>query len=156
MGRFDAIGIEFPCIDFLAHIGRLPKSNEGTQIQETSWQGGGKVSTGLVATARLGAKCAFIGHVGSDMYGIFCKKDFEKHGIDTTRLIVDDGKVTSFSIVLSDDETHGRSILYRPGNVDSIRLEDTDFKMIEQSKYIHLTGSGGFFTKLQSLQNLMG
>ena len=44
-----------------------------------SWQGGGKVASGMVAAARLGLCCGIMGNVGDDKYGTFCLRDFQDH-----------------------------------------------------------------------------
>lgn len=80
--EFEIAGYDMPCVDLAVNVDVFPKPNEGTGINAMSWQGGGKVATGMVAAARLGAKCAMIGAVGSDDYGEFCLRDFERHGID--------------------------------------------------------------------------
>ena len=80
--KFDVIGIGHPCVDYLAHIDSLPASNESRSVLNGSWQCGGKIPTGLAAAARCGLSCALIGAMGDDLFGQYCYKDFEDHGID--------------------------------------------------------------------------
>ncbi len=63
---FDIVGVDYPCVDLNVNVDKLPQPNEGTRINDLSWQGGGKVSSGLVAAARLGARCSIFGAVGDD------------------------------------------------------------------------------------------
>lgn len=134
----DVVGIERPCMDCLLHVRELPKPNEGSEILETSWQGGGKVATALVALGRLGARCAMIGEVGNDSYGKFCIKDFEDHNVDTSHLyVVEDGQ-TPLSFVLSDDETKGRSIMGKHIPMTERDLTEEDIELICQAKILHL------------------
>ncbi len=116
--EFEIAGYDMPCVDLAVNVDVFPKPNGGTGINAMSWQGGGKVATGMVAAARLGAKCAMIGAVGSDDYGEFCLRDFERHGIDISGMKTRQGETTSLSIVLSDRETQGRSIVYRSGTAN--------------------------------------
>ena len=58
---FDIVGIDYPCVDLNVNVDELPGSNGVTLINNLSWQGGGKVASGLTAAARLGAKCAILG-----------------------------------------------------------------------------------------------
>ena len=60
--KFDVVGIDSPCMDLAVNVQHFPKANGGEQIKELSWQGGGKVASGMVAAARLGAKCAIMGN----------------------------------------------------------------------------------------------
>ena len=61
--EFEIAGYDMPCVDLAVNVDVFPKPNGGTGINAMSWQGGGKVATGMVAAARLGAKCAMIGAV---------------------------------------------------------------------------------------------
>ena len=92
-----------PCVDLAVNVDVFPKPNGGKGVRDLSWQGGGKVATGMVAAARLGAKCAMLGAVGDDDYGKFVLRDFERHGIDVHGMQVRPGQTTSLSIVLSSD-----------------------------------------------------
>ena len=56
--KFEVVGIDCPCVDLAVNVDVYPDSNGAEQIQNISWQGGGKVATGIVAAARLGAKGA--------------------------------------------------------------------------------------------------
>ena len=133
---FDILGIDLmPCVDLNVNVDSLPKPNEGSKMNKMTWQGGGKVSTGMVAAARLGAKCALAGTVGDDIFGRFCVKDFERHGIDISNLHIHKGK-TSVSVVMSDLETRGRSIMNMPTTVPRIRFEEIDPSIIQSAKYL--------------------
>lgn len=134
----DVVGIGMPCVDLLARIDEIPKENMGTKMHDYSWQGGGKVPTAIVALARLGAQCGIIGVVGECNYGRFCLNDFREHGIDTTKMIIDEDGETSFAIILADNATHGRSIIYHSGNNRSLRLDDLDKRYIQSARYLHL------------------
>lgn len=136
---FDVVGIDTPCMDMLVHLKKLPKPNESGPVLGNSWQGGGKVATGVVASARLGASVAILGAVGDDVYGDFCIADFVRHGIDVSGMKKKADYKTALSIVLSDEETRGRNILYNPrGKRIKIEMEDIDFDMIKQAKILHL------------------
>lgn len=134
----DVVGIETPCVDLLANIPKIPEANRGTRLQNYSWQGGGKVSSAMVAAARLGARCGMIGVVDGGTYGKFCLDDFKDHGIDVSRMIIDEDGETPFSIVLADDETHGRSIIYYPGTNRPLEISDLDKDYIQSASYLHL------------------
>jgi sugar/nucleoside kinase (ribokinase family) len=134
----DVIGIGTPCFDILARISKLPKENQGATIQEYSFQGGGKVPTAIITLARLGARCGMVGTVGGCSYGEFCLNDFKRHGIDTSKIMIDQTGETPFSIVLADEQTHGRSIMYHEGTARSIEMNDLDKKYIQSARYLHL------------------
>lgn len=120
--KFDVVGIESPCVDLAVSVECFPSPNSGSRVLGNSWQGGGKVATGMVAAARLGAYGAIIGDVGDDAYGRFCMDDFLRHGIDTRHLLKRRGETTPFSVVISDKKTMGRSVLYYTGQKPSHQM----------------------------------
>ena len=144
--RFDVIGIESPCLDFPLNMNSLPKSNGGARLNNYSWQGGGKVSTGMIAAARLGAKCCQIGAVGDDIFGMACYKDFVRHGVDVSHMYIREGKTTPLSVVMSDLETMGRSIVFAAGNCGRVSDDEIPEDLLRDSKY--------YFTAFLSDQSL--
>lgn len=136
--KFDVVGMDCPCVDLAVNVDKFPEPNGSKKVQNCSWQGGGKVSSGLVAAARLGAKCAIIGNIGTDIYGSFCQADFTRHGIDITYLLKRKEKTTHFDIVLSNKETMGRSIMYYPGTSEPLTVEELPFEYLENTKYFFI------------------
>ena len=84
MKKYDVVGIGANVCDTLITLPYYPK--EDTKLRATSVRtcGGGPCGTGLVASAKLGAKCAFIGALANDEAGKFLLKDMERFGIDTS------------------------------------------------------------------------
>lgn len=133
---FDVVGIGDPCVDINVNVAQFPKPNQGARIQLMTRQGGGKVATGIAAAARLGASCAVLCAVGDDENGRFCKADFERHGVNTDRMLLRSGETTSLAIVLSDYASGGRSIMYRPGSTAFLQPEELDQAWIRQAKFL--------------------
>ena len=134
---YDVIGIDMPCVDFAINLNELPKSNGSQHFHELSFQGGNKVSTGMVAAARLGANCLMLGAVGDDLFGRFCCEDFERHGI-TCKVKLRADESTALSFVLSDQETRGRSVLYHPGSCRRVTIPELPIEDLKQTKYFYL------------------
>ena len=67
----DIIGVFNPVLDLNLHLKEYPKVEQNLVMLEYGYQGGGPVSTGLCAAARLGANVGYIGNVGDDPYGRF-------------------------------------------------------------------------------------
>lgn len=144
MKEYEIAGYDMPCVDLAVNVDVFPKPNGGAGINALSWQGGGKVASGMTAASRLGAKCAIMGAVGSDDYGRFCYKDFQRHGVDASGLICREGESTSLSIVISDRETQGRSIVYRRGSAQPPKPEELNEKILRDCQWFfisHITGT---------------
>ena len=140
---YDIVGIDMPCLDLNVSVDTFPKANEGRRVLMNTWQGGGKVATGIVASARLGAECTIIGAVGGDLYGCFCAQDLVRHGVNTDALYIGSEDTTALSVVVSDRETGGRSILYHPGSIQMPALTDASRAMIRSAKCLFLAAAGG-------------
>lgn len=139
MKKYDIAGYDMPCVDLLVNVDVFPKPNGGTGVNALSWQGGGKVASGLTAAARLGARCAILGSVGSDDYGRFVEKDFQRHGVDTAGLYTREGETTSLSIVISDRETQGRSIVYRHGSAAPLEPGELDQAVLADCRWFFIS-----------------
>ncbi|MCL2092675.1 MAG: carbohydrate kinase family protein [Treponema sp.] len=140
--KYDIVGIADCCVDCAVSVDDLPTHNRGSRAHVMTFQGGGNVATGLVASARLGGeekkgKIAAQGYVGSDDYGLFCKRDFEYHGIDSTYLQQLEGATTSVAIVLSDKATQGRSIMMNGGNIRDFGRMPPVQELLENCKWIY-------------------
>ena len=138
MNNLDVFGLDMPCVDLNINVDEMPQPDHGVVVKELSWQGGGKVSSGIVAAARLGASCAIGGALGDDLYGRFCYEDFIRHGIDVGNLLVRKGASTHLSVVLSDKKPGKRSILFRPGDAPGLTQEEVDWEKVRRAEYLFL------------------
>jgi sulfofructose kinase len=134
----EVVGIDNPLIDCLLSLQRMPSSNEYVRLDEYSWQGGGKVSTAFAALGRLGVKTGIIGVIGDDPFGRFCIKDFHRHMVDTSRLVIDKEGKTSISFVVVEKEKKSRSFMIKPGSKRVLTVDDLDEEYITSAKILHL------------------
>jgi sugar/nucleoside kinase (ribokinase family) len=138
----DVIGIENPVMDFNILVDKIPATNSITALRDYSWQGGGNISSAIVAAARLGARCGVVGIVGDDEFGQFCIDDFKRHNIDTSHIIKDGESKTTFAICLAEIDTMGRSFIGRRGTNRQLSSTELDKDYISTTKYIHLGQMG--------------
>lgn len=80
-----------------------------------------------------------IAMVGGDSFGAFCIKDFQRHHVDVSRIVVDKSCTTPFCLCISEDQTHGRNIIYRPGTCRELTMDDLDKNYITSARYLHLS-----------------
>jgi sugar/nucleoside kinase (ribokinase family) len=139
--RIEAVGIGGPVADLLINVDRLPLRDRGARLLEISYQFGGKVPTAMAALGRLGVRCGMVGAVGGDGAGRACIADFERHNVDTSRMIVDEGRPTRLSVVIS-DRTGARDILKQETAVRPVRVEELDKAYIVQAGALHLSNAG--------------
>jgi len=150
----DVIGIDSPCMDLLVNLQSMPASNCSARFLEASWQGGGKVATALIALARLGVRCGMIANVGGDLYGDAVEWDFKRHNVDVSRLTRAAGAHTSLSLVISERETKGRSIIWQGGGAPLV--SELDAAYLRQAKYLHVPGAHGVFAQAMDIVRKAG
>lgn len=136
--RIAVVGIDYPCMDYIVEVERLPGTNDEVDIDNESWQGGGMVPTALVALGRLGVRSGLIGVVGTDIYGTYCVEDLKRHNVDVSRIVTDEGQTTDFCISVAERSTKGRSFITRWGSVRRLVESDLDEEYIAGAKYLHL------------------
>ena len=92
MKEVDIIGLGEAVIDWVAEIPHFPRPDEKVDALTENYFPGGVTANFLVAIARLGGKCGFIGAVGDDSYGDYLIEDFKHENIDTTFTLKKKGK----------------------------------------------------------------
>lgn len=134
----DVFGLAYPCVDFLIQLREFPDRDGSSPIDNYSLQGGGKVATALVTLASLGKEVSVIGKTGDDSLGRFIRDDFIRHDVDIDYFHMVSGISSPFSVVLSDLQTHSRSILWEKG--EQVSLEDIipEFQKLKQARYLHM------------------
>jgi len=138
MNRVDIFGLEMPCMDLNVNLEEMPEPNGGCAVEQISWQGGGKVASGMVAAARLGASCVIAGALGDDVYGRFCYQDFARHGIHVENMKLQKDATTSFSVVVSDKKTNTRRILFRSGEAKRLSPDEVDWRLLKEASYLFI------------------
>ena len=137
----DVVGLGYCSLDYLGIVPGRPEFDVDTvTLSDFARSGGGPVSTALVALARLGARTGYIGVLGKDEGGAFLRREFEREGVDLSRLRVQAGARTQICIVLVEAGTGRRSILcYRAKG--ELVLDETDRTYISSARYLHLDGN---------------
>jgi ribokinase len=100
-------------LDLVAVTPVLPTAGEtvlGTEFMQVA---GGKGANQAIAAARAGARCAFLGAIGSDSFGVTLKARIDAAGVDTSLLRVVYG--TSGVAVIMVDATGENVITVIPG-----------------------------------------
>jgi len=135
---YDVVGICAPCMDLNLNFANFPTQGLGEGIKQLSWQGGNKVSSGMVACARLGAKCAILGSAGDDIFGHFIVGDFKQHGIDTSAMKIKTGENSSLAVVLSEAAEGSRTFLFREGSGARYNHDNINADMLCGAKYFYI------------------
>ena len=95
-------------VDLVARADRLPAPGETITGAVFSRHHGGKGGNQAVAAARLGARTAFVGAVGSDEFGTDARRALADEGIDVAGLMTSDAP-TGVALILVD--AHGENLI---------------------------------------------
>jgi sulfofructose kinase len=113
--KIDVLGLGAVAVDDLIYVDAYPPPDSKARVLRLERHCGGLAGTALVAAARLGARCAYAGLMGSDELSTFALARLEREGVDVSAVERrrSAGPVHSHIIV---DQQHGtRNIFsYRP------------------------------------------
>ena len=140
MRKNDIVGIGANVFDTLIRLDTFPAIDTKMKAQSFTEAGGGPCGTGLVAAAKLGAKCAYIGF-SSDGAGAFLRGDFEKYDVDTSYMkVIADTSAFSSCIWLADDSA-SRTIVFHRGTVPPTEIGEKEAAAIKEAKILMVDGN---------------
>lgn len=102
--------------------------------------GGGPVSTALVALARLGTPVNYLGVLGDDDEGQYLHDAFRAEGVDTRHVSVQAGGRTPVCMVLVEAGSGRRAIFCYRGTLADYRLSDAARADLRRARILHVDG----------------
>jgi sugar/nucleoside kinase (ribokinase family) len=106
-------------------------------------QGGGPVATALVALSRLGVRCAYLGALAQDETAAQIIAELEQYGVDTSHSPRRGQGLSSASVILVEQQTGDRSILFQKSTVSDLTPDEVPEGLLKNARALHLDG---FFT----------
>ena len=103
----------------------------------------------------LGGKVAFIGKIGDDIIGRFCKQQLEDKRVDTSMVLIDNALDTGATVVLNFNED--RAMITHQGAMKHLSLADITGENISKGNHLHFSSyflQPGFRDKLAGLFKL--
>jgi sugar/nucleoside kinase (ribokinase family) len=100
---------------------------------------GGAPANFIVSLSRLGAKTAFIGKVGNDLFGEFLINTLTKEGVNTDNVVkAIKGEKTTLAFVFHDENKDRDFLFYRENSADqNLFEEELNAKLFKNIKYLH-------------------
>jgi sulfofructose kinase len=136
----DVVGIGLNAVDYLCRVPRYPVPGEKLRMTGFTRQGGGQVATALVALSRWGLRTKYVGNVGDDEHGRLSLSLLRDEGIDLSHARVVDGASSQFAVILVQDDTGERTILWDRDARIRIRPEDLPLDAIRGARALLLDG----------------
>ena len=125
----DVLCMGFACHDLVFEVGQHPGADEKLAAASLLNCGGGLASNGAIASARLGSQTAFVGYIGSDVYGDLHLSELKADGV-VTDWVVREEEPTPLSAIFVKPDGQRSIVNYRgkgegrcAGKLDLSRLK---------------------------------
>jgi len=142
--RFQVYGLGQCCLDYIGKVEIYPPPDVKCEFTDMVIEGGGPVATALVALARWGVSCTFVGLLGDDQFAGVVHGTLEKEGVDTSGIIVREGSASQFAFILAEPGVGRRTIFWRRTTGAPPSPDELDFSTIRQAEVLY---TDGFFVE---------
>ena len=110
--NIDVLGLGCAAVDDIIYVESFPAPDSKTRVQRRLRRFGGLTGNALIAAARLGARCAYAGCVGTDILSADVEQNFRREGIDTSHAPrLPDAGVIHSTVIIGQD-TGSRNVFY--------------------------------------------
>ena len=109
---YDAVGFGLNTTDLLIVVERYPRQEAKQQIRRVEYSPGGQAASAMVACARLGWRTRYVGRFGDDDNGRKGMSSLAGEGVDVSACPVAPATRNALSVILVDERTGARTILW--------------------------------------------
>lgn len=109
-------------------------------FESLHWSTGGCAVNCSIALSRLGLPPRLVTRVGADFLGDFVISELTRAGVDTSSVVRDADRPTSFSFVAV-PESGERSFIHTKGASDTICERDVPEALLSASRFVFVTGA---------------
>ncbi len=141
MTSIEVVGLGALNIDHIYKVDRILDDGEAVVNRMVSSPGGSAANT-VYGLAKLGVTTGFVGVVGDDAEGKILLQDFQKVGVDISRIGIGRGARTGSVLCLS-DKLGRRSLYVTPGANNRLSIDDPDLTYINQATMVHISSFAG-------------
>jgi len=135
------VGVGANVHDTIYRLETFPQQDSKQKAVSVTECGGGPCTTGLVAAAKLGATCAYIGNVSEDATGKFLVEDLSFYGVDTSLVTSIPGTTGFRSCIWLADDSASRTCVFHRGNVPGTALGEKEITAIQNAKILMVDGN---------------
>lgn len=134
---FDIIGVGMAVCDVMMLADAFPEENTKTPGRASLLQGGGPASTAMVAASQLGARTAWCGVLGNDIYGRVILDELRRYGVHIDAVRVVPGAASALSMVLVNAQNGSRTCLWQEATVHATPADVPD-ALLQNARFLHL------------------
>jgi ribokinase len=140
--RWDVLGYGAVAVDELYYVSHYPPADSKAPIVAQRRQGGGLTGTALVAAARLGVRAAYCGVLGDDPLSDYTRQAFAAEGVDNAPVLRQAGAEPVHSVVIVDQSTGARTILFSYAHFVPRRAESITEELIANCRVLFADHTG--------------
>jgi len=130
-----------PCsLDYVARVQAYPPPDVKCEFSEMVIQGGGPVATALVALARWGLSCAYVGVIGDDLFGTMIRASLQEEQIDISGLLTRKGFESQFAFIAAEPIAGRRTIFWRRSTGSPPSPGEINFSRLREAQVLHTDG----------------
>ena len=123
---FDAIGFGLNMTDLLVVLERFPEPDSKQPVRRQAYSPGGQAASAMVACARLGWRARYVGCFGDDENGRRGRSSLADEGVDINACRVASDTRNGMSVILVDERTGERTVLWSRDPGLKLRPEHVD------------------------------
>ena len=123
---FDAVGFGLNMTDLLVVVERFPAPDSKQSVRRQAYSPGGQAASAMVACARLGWRARYVGCFGDDENGRQGRSSLAEEGVDISACRVAPGTRNGMSVILVEERTGARTVLWSRDPGLRLRPEDVD------------------------------
>jgi sulfofructose kinase len=109
---FDVLGLGCTAVDDVVCVPSFPAADQKVRVERSFRRSGGLTGAALVTAARLGARCAYAGWLGTDEPSRYIAEDFRREGVDVTHVPHSPRACVVHSTIIVGEATGSRNIFY--------------------------------------------
>jgi sulfofructose kinase len=137
---FDVVVIGENSVDLVGVVSAHPSANSKVELAEYLELPGGEGATAAVGLARLGWKTRYIGRFGDDRLGELSRHQLRAEGVNLDNCIVVRNQTNRLAMILVDQKTGSRTVLWRRGQQLFMKPEDISDDAVASAR-VMLVGS---------------
>ena len=110
--QFDIVGLGCTAVDDLLYVPSFPAADEKVKVERSLRRCGGLTGVALIAAARLGARCAYAGCLGTDEFSQYIADNFTREGVDVSHAPRGPEAGVVRSVIVVGNNTGSRNVFF--------------------------------------------
>jgi sugar/nucleoside kinase (ribokinase family) len=140
--KFDFLGLGCAAVDDVLYVSSFPCADGKARVERTARRYGGLTGAALVTAARLGARCAYAGCLGTDEFSQRVADNFASEGVDISHAPrLSEARVVHSTIIVGQD-TGSRNVFYEADGLIGAHESLPSSQVIRDAKVLFIDHYG--------------